>query len=84
MATPKEFFKETLAGLEWDISKLFPDTSLAIVPDEAVTYTNRLGKTSLRFSSYNSIPNQEFEETETQTNFINIEIPKEKLYSQMK
>ncbi|KAL4568034.1 hypothetical protein LXL04_023634 [Taraxacum kok-saghyz] len=67
MVKPKEFSTDTLAGLDWDISKFIPDNSSAIVPDEAITYTNRMGKTSLRFSNYNPVPNQEFEETETET-----------------
>ncbi|KAL4568137.1 hypothetical protein LXL04_023739 [Taraxacum kok-saghyz] len=45
MVKPKEFSTEALAGLEWDISKFIPDNPSAIVPDEAITYTNRMGKT---------------------------------------
>ena len=58
MVKPKEFSTETLVGLECDISIFVPDSLHAIVPDELVTYKNRLGKKSLRFSNYNFTPNQ--------------------------
>lgn len=55
MVKPREYSSEQLVGLEWDMEKFLENQETIIAPQEALTYKDIHGRTSLRFLDYNQV-----------------------------